>query len=486
MQKIISFSSKDFLSGISEYPNTSNYGFWSQSFMNPYSRIGTIQPSQTVSDLTNSTWVVDKVQSFVQDDDDLYGLGENENFYKITNIISGGGTVTNLRAGSLIANTSIGFETFQTKVGATPKLYYWRGGTTGTGYVGEYNIASNLFNDTLCTISPLYPSANHPILRVDDVIFFGSGYVLSKIYDDNTNADPAILDNILDLPTDHKIVSLETDGTYLIITAQVTSSNDTKIYFWDYKNKLDSWTLEYTIRDTVGQLKNIKGVIYAIGKNGLYAFNSTTEPIKIRGDVKNSSYQGMVRYNDGLLISTSNSVIKSYGTILPNVKSGVFSLCIVPANTNGISSMIIPSYLGINNIYVSIIDGISYRIKSFNILGTQTSSNYQSLNLTSSVVDLGQDFIIKRADITFAEPLASGQAVNSVVVRAGTGGSTADTLTFTDPSFTDYGAVRKCELYPQASEITVNNFQLSITDNGGGLGTNSIRQIDIYGEPSIK
>jgi hypothetical protein len=148
--------------------------------------------------------------------------------------------------------------------------------------------------------------------------------------------------------------------------------------------------------------------------------------------------------------------------------------------------MIIPSYLGINNIYVSIIDGISYRIKSFNILGTQTSSNYQSLNLTSSVVDLGQDFIIKRADITFAEPLASGQAVNSVVVRAGTGGSTADTLTFTDPSFTDYGAVRKCELYPQASEITVNNFQLSITDNGGGLGTNSIRQIDIYGEPSIK
>jgi len=494
MKKILSLTSKDFLSGITEFPYTTSNGFWSlANNFNPFSRVGTIQPTTAVTSLSSGT-IVDLIQNFVPNASDLYGIGGGGHFYKIATFYTGTPVVTDLRSGTLICDsltpTSLpanGLEIFRTKKGTGNKLYYWSGSTTSSGFIGEWDLSSTYptgWNDKKFTITnPYSESSIYPTLRINDEIFYGSKYVVSEIYDNSTSADPVHLENILDLPKDHTITSLETDGYYLIISAIIDNANESRIYFWDYKNELDSWTISYSIKDNINKLKNVGGVIYAVGNGGLYAFNSGTAPTKIRTDIKNSNnalYNIIEKYNDSLIVASTGGV-KTYGKVLPNLTTGVFN----PLTTVA-KAIIMPPYITGNPSRLFFSSG-TVSLDYLNLLATPTATEYREMTLQSAVIDLGNSYKIGRVDVVFVTPLASGQnADTQIILLGGYGGGTEglDTITFQYPSYTNYGGVRKCKLTPVSTsgDMITDTVRLQVTTSTGGVGTNAIKRIDIYGE----
>lgn len=480
MQKILSLTSKDFLRGISPYPYDSSYGLWrTASNFNPFSAIGTIQPSIGLTTIGGGT-TADNITNFVTNSTDLYGLGSAGHLYKVATF-TGTPTVTDVRSGTPITSPAIGLEVFQTKIGAANYLYYWQ-----NGQIGQWDLAGAYatgWTDNKFSITSAYQTTVHPTLRIDDEIYYGAKYVISKLADDYTNADPAHTENVLDLPVDQVIVSLETDGTYLIILAQNLSSNTSKIYFWDYKNRLDTWTVSYKIEDIVTSLKNVNGSIYASGMSGLYVLNASTEPVRVRSDIKaasSSAYKILNKYNNGLFIGASGG-LKTYGQILPSIPNTSFTI-----SDASINAMAFPSGASANSrIFFS--TG-STTLQYFNVLTKSTASSYQDMNLITSMIDLGDEFTVERIDIIFSEKLETGQGIDVITAYGGfSGDPTAidnTAVSFNAITFATYGAKRRCKTFPTATngELLTDTLLLRLAESGSTLGVNSIKRIDIYGE----
>jgi len=481
MRKIISLTSKDFLTGVTPYPYDGRFGLWrTATGFNPYSAVGTIQHSKSSVDLTGEI-VIDKIQNFVPNVADLYGIGAGGNFYKVATFSTATPTVSNLRAGSLIATPTYGMEVFQTQKGTGKKLYYWNT-STGTGYIGEWDLGT-VWNDTKFAINTEFASSFRPTLRINDEVFYGTKNIVSEIYDDYNGttgtADPIHLENVFDIAKDQTIVSLETDGTYLIVCANVSNSNESKIYFWDYKNEAESWTTVYTIKDTINKLKNVSGVIYASGTNGLYVFNSGSEPKNIRPDIKNNSgigadlYNAMEKYNDGLLVSTSGG-IKTYGEIQPQIKGAFTPFSDTPVTMKVVEN---PSGTTIGNrmYYSSGTKSLKYQ----DILAVPTASLYQGLQLITAPIDLGDTFKIGRIDIILTEQLATGQAIDSISLYGDFSAGTNQNASFNAVTYADYAGKTNCVIRPNF-DLQADVIRLNLTTVS--LGTNSIKRIDIYGE----
>lgn len=463
MQKLLSLKSDDFLTGIAQYRD-SRYGFFnSANGVNPFglaatpSPVGTIAFSNAPSDISASA-IVDNIVNMAVDGSDGYATSLAK-LYKITGL----STTTTPSLLRSVANLAYGLDVFQTAHASGAKyLYYWQ-----NTQIGRYDLAST-YTDNWASITAAYQSAKHPTHRIDDRIFYAGNNVVSMIYDDATNADPAHSEAVFKIRKDFQIDCLTSDDTYLIVFASRNNSSlaETHVFFWDWKNGLPSWTKEYVIQDSyVASCKTIKGVTYGLGTRGLFALTFGNAPELVRTDVVAQSniptYLGA--WNDALTIATSSG-IKTYGKAKPQLKTALFS-------PFGSTSAVVFADFSKSIVYGFYSTGSTLCRQQHNTLGTASAQGF-----TSSLLKLGKRFKIGRVDMYTHTNMASGDTFDLQLndSYAGASGYTS----FPTIGFSTAGAVRYIKCIPTADLIT-DTLELYFTNLSG---TFRIEQIDIYGE----
>lgn len=469
MKKLLSLTSKDFEKGFSQSPAIPKGGILDASIRaNPFITEGAMRFSAEPVEIGSGV-VAGIPQNFAVSGADAYCNDASGNIYKIADFtLTGSPTVTKPKTG--LTNT-YGLEVFQT-INSSKYLYYWQ-----KTQIGRMLLSNGTFDDDWAAISAGYQSDVNPTLRIDDVIYFGSGSVISMIQDNGSN-DTELVEAVLDLPKDFIITSLATDGDYLIISASTSISStlnfyESRVYFWDYKNRYDSWTRSFAIQDPqIRGMETKDGVTYAVGYYGLYALAFSKEPERIREDVK-----GQVGYCNTSLIKDAVSFgyqtqCITYGKLKPNSPIALFKPYYFSITLTCLDTFSSNTY-GLFGGY----DGSTgklYRQALFS-----APSTYNNAVLGTAQIPLGDTYEIQRIDIIFNNPLSTGDEIATVQINTGTRVSV-----FEDVSYTINGAVDKVTTYPKRLETNYGNL---IAEHiypyfTGISGTMSIRQIDIYGE----
>jgi len=465
MKKLLSLTSKDFEKGFSQASQITKGGFFYASSVrvNPFITEGNLRFSQEPT-VIGSGVVAGIPQNFAASGADMYCNDASGNIYKIASFtISSTPTVTKPKTG--LTNT-YGLEIFQT-TNSSKYLYYWQ-----KTQIGRMLLSNGTFDDDWAAITAGYQSDVNPTLRIDDVIYFGSGNVISMIQDNGTD-DTELVEAVLDLPKDFIITSLTTDGDYLIITASTAIGStlnfyESRVFFWDYKNRYDSWTRSYTIQDPqIRGAETKNGLSYAVGQYGLYAFAFSKEPERIREDVKCLyGYCNISLIKDSISFGYINEVI-TYGKLKPNSPTAIFRpfktdvtiTCLetFSSNTYGI----IGGYTG-NNGFLLRQNMVS------------APSDYNDASASSAEISLGNTYSIGRIDIIFDYPLTSGDLMDNVALYSGSA-----TCRFQNISYTINGAVNRAVTYPISGNLIADHLGIDFTLIKGRM---LIRQIDIYGE----
>lgn len=465
MSKILSLTSKEFESGFSASSESTRLGLlYTGSRLNPFITEGTIRFSQEPTELGAGV-ISGIVQSFAVDGGDMYANDASGNIYKLDEVFAAVPTVTLVKTG--LTNT-YGLEVLET-TNSSKHLYVFQNTQIGRELLPDTDWTGN-WTAGWKSITAAYRSDVNPTLRIDDTIYFGSKYVISMIQD-NGSTDTDLYENQLDLPKDYIITALSTDGDYLIIAASKSVSStldyaETRVYFWDYKNKLDSWTRSYTIQDPqIRSMETKGGITYASGRYGLYAFAFSKEPERIREDVRQTlGYGNMSVLNEAITFGSSSTCV-SYGKIKPGTKTAVFKLYEMPNNENVVA-----------------LD--TYSSNTYGIFATDTSNifrqvlfsaptTYNDASFITSKIDLKDTFKIERIDFIFGGNLAS---TDSMTVQLNSNGGSGLLST---TSFTNYGSVSRVKAYPTAGDIITDVLSLTVGSINGNF---SLRQIDIYGE----
>lgn len=463
MQKILSIKNKDFCTGLAPYKNDARFGLlYSANGYNPALKGGDIAFTKAPIDITGDV-VKDQIMGFCETTGTLFGIGSGGHLYKITDL----GTtpvVYDIKSVTQLTTPTQTIWTFQTTTGAADYIYYIHNGN----YIGQLNNAGAVLSDTKFTLT--HGNFGGGLLRIDDEVYFGCSNYIHKMYDNVGTADPSILEDVLDLPKGQAVSSISTDGNYLIISATYDNTK-TKIYFWDYKNNLDSWTYSYDIPDTLYSLKTKAGLTYAIGKRGIWVFSYANYPILLREDLKSTSvFSNMLEgFKDLVLINGQNTSTYSYGKVNNSFNN---SLNCLITGLNG--------YSRASNFSANLSRGfISTTNSKLFYVDYETQKTASSDTIITSYINLQNIYNISRVDIIFQDKMASGDAVGIRLRR--TAGTTdgLDYQDFTSVSFAIQGAVSN------AKSITTNSLvgdcisiELTIS------GTCVIKQIDIYGEPT--
>lgn len=458
MKKILSLTSKEFESGFSSGSENTKLGLlYTGNRLNPFITDGTIRFSQEPTEIGGAT-ISGIVQSMVVDGADMYANAANGDFYKIAAVFT---SPVATRPISSLTNT-YGLNVLET-TNSSKYVYVFQ-----NTQIGRYRISDGNWTSGWKTITAAYRSDVNPTLRIDDTIYFGSFNVVSMIQD-NLSTDTELYENQLDLPKDYIITALSTDGDYLIIAASkavgaTLDYAETRVYFWDYRNKFDSWTRSYKIQDPqIRALKTKNGVTYAAGQFGLYAFAFSKEPERIRDDVKSTvGYGAMSVLGDAITIGHLTTCA-TFGKIKPGSKTALLRPYEMPGSITALDTFS-NNTMGI----IATADAKLYKQLLFT-----APTTYNGTSLITGKIDLGNTYKIERLDFVFGINLASTDIIDVQVNSNGSQG------TFNTVSYTNYGAVPRAICLPTAGDVITDTFSLTLS---GIYGAFSLRQIDVYGE----
>jgi hypothetical protein len=466
MKKILSIKQKDFVSGISPYKNDSRFGLlYSANGYSPSLFGGGLAFTKAPVDIGGAT-VVDSIQGFADYTDTLYAMGDGGNFYKITNLTAAAPTVVNLKSGGVLTNPAYGVASFSTIVGGA-KIYYFNNSTK----IGQLAPSTDTFSDSKYSLTYGH-SGRAPTHVVNDRLFFGAQRFVSMLYDNGTDADPVLSENVFDIPKEESVQSISDDGTYLIV-AGIKGSNvkaESTIYFWEWKDNIVTWTKKYAIPDHIKCIQTISGITYGIGSRGLWAFTFSDYPILLREDISASGYHTNILniLKDQVIIGQTTSLF-AYGKPNQFFPASLLSL------STGYTGIILASNFNsqLTRGFVSTLDDKLY------LVDYTTQKTASSDSVVTSYIDLGNKFSISRVDLVFVDELASGDSV--AIVARGSAGTTEgkDFVNGSTISFTNNGSVKdaKSEL---STVLLTDSLSLEFTISG----TCVIKRIDIYGEPT--
>jgi hypothetical protein len=464
MKKILSLSSKDFSTGIAPYKNDARFGLmFSANGYNPSLFGGDIAFTKAPVDIS-STVVVDNIIQFtISTGSVVYAIGSSGHLYKIASL-STTPVVTDLKSVTPLTTPAAIF-TFKTIVGNKDIVYYMNNSTR----IGSLDPTDDSLNDTYITLATSSFSTRTPVFVAEDEVYFGTLNTISKLYDDGANAKPAQAEAILDFPKGEFVQALTSDDTYLIIANTLSTGVETKIYFWDYQNNYDSWVKPpYRIPDTIYSLETVNGITYGLGRRGLWQFTFSSYPTLIREDVSTSSadINQLGTLKDLLLITGTSGVVAGWGRVNNYFKTSLTKMI------SGITG----TPITVNFTTLTTRGLISSPSKLYYVDYT-TQKTASSDVITTSYVNLGDEFKIKKVSLVFADKLASGDSVAIRLRR--TSGSTdgVDYQDMTTVSFTNNGAVNNA-LSETTNELEADFFSLELTISG----TCVIKRIDVYGE----
>ena len=461
---ILSLNLKEIISGITPFKNDTRFGVWySANGLNPVISGGGVSLSASPVEIGNGIMADNYIQAWVSSTSVLYAYGNNGHFYKITNITSATPTVVDLRSVSQIPNPNAwGLESFTTKVGGE-KIYYFM-----LDKMGQLDPSTDTFDDTFAT--PFATAIQHPVLRVEDRLFYGDGNYISMLYDDLTNPDPANSTQILDLPKGHNVMGLTTDGDYLIIGAASGNNArlETTIYFWNWKNNSVSWDKTYTIQDTLVSLYTKNGISYMLGNHGFWYFSVVIPPEKVRTDIVGIfGYRGIGEYVGSLLIG-QNHAVTSYGKLSPQFSTSRFDII---SDLNGdVTSL--SSQISNTRLFLSTSDS-----KMF-YADFETQRNCTADVVKTGYLDLGDFIRVDRIDIILTDNLNPNDEIDVRVRATDSGVAGIAYCDFSSISYTSDGAISYAKSTAQSDGALVTDkisIELTLT------GTAIIKQIDIYG-----
>lgn len=469
MEKILSLSSKDFVTGIAQGAHSTNTGLWHKAngifpfngrLSNENVNIYTLMAGDggaAVATITGS------IIASVNDPEnvDTYYMDDDGSIYQNTSSVITG----------LTTPGKGGLAIFQPRSG-TKYLYYWH-----NTQIGRYGDLDGSPTATSNWATGLTSTALRPVHTLFDVVYYGNGDKIGSISDQSGTATNN--SNVLDFPSEFTVVDITDDGFYLVagITNAVTGNfGVNKVIFW---NQLDpSWNKEWIIPDDyITNVESVGGIIYIIGKTTLWrcTFNSPPEPVRfIRRPVQgypnaSLSYQGLLLWGD------IDGRVNSYGKWSPDAPRAFFKPFDMGTSA-GVSA------LGIHTttfsgkslaLVVSTLDNDDTN-KAFNLFGEVTTPGTgvaaETVYFTPEISNFVQ---IKRIDVTFAEPMASGDSVN-IDVQEDEDTAAVD---FGTAAFATQGAKKKVKLSKNLGNM--EQFKLIVNLNGGAP---KIKRIDVYGE----
>lgn len=465
MKKLLSLTSKDFSTGIAPYKNDARFGlFYTAAGYNPSLFGGDIAFTKAPVRFGDTT-VTDDITCFARTTDVIYGIGNGGHFYKIGSL-STTPTVSDLKSGGALTSPAQSIFTFQTIKGAADYVYYFHNNTK----IGQLKCSDDSFSDNKYTLTHGHAAGATPFMVIEDRVYFGCQNYIHMFSDNGTDADPVLTEDVLDLPKGESARSMSYDGEYLIIGA--TTSNSTVIYFWDFKNNLDSWTKTHKIPDYITSLKTINGITYAKGRRGLWAFTFSTYPTLIREDVKAGAASvytndlGMLK--DLVLIGDQASTLFAYGKINNNFRTSLLAI-----STGYTGSPIAMDFQS------SLTRGFVSTSAKLYYVDYTTQKTASSDVITTSYINLGNKYNISRLEIVFADKLASGDSV-AIRLRRTTGSTDGvDYQDYSTVSYANYGAVNNGTSFT-TNQLSGDFISLELTISG----TCVIKKIDIYGELS--
>lgn len=187
------------------------------------------------------------------------------------------------------------------------KGYIW--GFQGTNRVFKLKLSDGSFTDAAGTVGTLDTAVIHPkgVIAKDDNLYLAYNNTIVRI-----NAAGTVTDEVLVLPTNLTITSLENYGNYLAIAASQGSDKNAYVFLWDLVSDDVSEAIDWG----KGDLKVI-GYIdgYLIGVSNKYASSSL-------GQNKGSL---LIKYYDGSTSKIIKEIVAggtgTVGTFLTNYKA---------------------------------------------------------------------------------------------------------------------------------------------------------------------
>jgi len=467
--KILSLTTKDFFTGISESANLINTGLWHKAtginpFIDPTQgsvNVGLLQTSPIPVEITGSTGIPLSAITRVT------GAGAGTAYIGTTTGISQIDLSADNNATSTLSNASMsnGLELFQPATATAEYLYYWQ--TTQIGRWGDLNGTPT---DTPAYITGLQSTPYHPTHKIFDRIYYGNKDRIGMLEDDGAGGVSSVT-NALNFESNKLVTCLEDDGDFLIVgLTENQGDNDifakTTVRFWDGISS--SWNdIEWTIPDVnIIALKRIGTSIFAVCPRGVYEFNRSTAPRKVKQI--NSTYSPTFgRANSvgvlghALLWGSGSGTVNLYGSTMQGVPTAYHQ----PFTGGTGSTSLIIDNTRFNEIVVGTDSSKLYRYTISLGGGIQSAETIY--------IPLNTRYDINRIEFTFGEPLASGDTLN------------VDLQTDEDNVATDYGtlafsssgAVRRKSIY--AKKNNVDNLKIILNFNGGNV---KIKQITVFGD----
>lgn len=485
-QKLITLTSKDFLSGLSIGKHFDRGGIFNDDTKGAHmfaseNHYGLLCSGPTVSDI-GSTAVVDTIIAATSTPDGdigkLYTLGSEGHLYE-TDLASPTATPTDKRSATPITNPANGLFVYQTR-GATSAswLYYFQSTQIGRwNKTGTHGVSGWTDNWSTAGINTTFHRPTHQFF---DRVYFGNKYQVGYLYDTGAD-DPSVEPGGLDIPKDYTITTLSDDGLNLVIgatrqTASGTPVNSpgTKVYFWDTNNTV-SWQREWELLGASAVMSITRGEdgMYALTPEGLYVFSFSEAPrlvipftsgstVASSGFDSNAAgaanHQKMIRLKGGLLWINGDTSLTFYGRFIPQAPKAIH----VPYL--GFTAATSLAQSGAGRLYIGAAD------KLYTVALTSTGNT--SAVASTVYIPFPKKTTINRIEVVFAEPLNGSDAIN-IDVNSDEDSNATDWGTI---SYSTHGAVRRKSLF---SAFTCENLKLVINFTGGDV---KIKSINVYGE----
>lgn len=403
----------------------------------------------------------------------LYIMGASGHLYTHASL---GSSITDLRSGgSVLANSANGLAVLKPKSGVA-RLYY-----TGKTFIGRSaDLEGALtFNDTWVTTN-ITSSTQHPLHAFEDRIYHGNYDKVGMIYD-NDAGDAAYNSNVLDIPANYLVTALADDGVYLAVvitnnTASAAVLGDTRILFWDKYSS--SWNREYAISDQfILSAKRMGNSILLQGQRGIYEVSFDGGVRKVLARLTGLTSTGSNRqigpglagiYNQEGYLFCGGQYVGALGKLSEDAPKAFHIPIQITTNTS-INPSLIETQYDVGRIIVG-----TDEPKLYLYVFGGTSSGQTSVSAQTVYLPLADRYSIKRIDVIFGEPLASGDAFD---IDTKTDEDTA-AVDFGSASFATDGAIRRKSMFPAAAP-TAETLSLVLNFTGGVV---KVKKIMVYGD----
>ena len=491
MRKLLSLSSRQFLTGIAPNAHTETGGilFAADGITPLYDAGGTasvenglLQAGPSPTDFTLLGTIADAViageGAVLTGTAYLLMMGNAGHFY-LKQV--GSGDVIDRAATNPITNPANGLCVWA-PAGGTIKGYYWQKTQIGTyNLTGNNHPAAPDANWVDNAYTGLTSTSNHPVHKFQGNVYYGNDAYVGALLD-NGAGGVTHSTNVLDFPFRLKVTALSDDGTYLVVAVTENSAGNTtfannKVVFWDCYSS--QWTREFDIKDPfIWAMKKMGNTVYAFGQYGIYevTFGGVRKILSrlIGFSTLTSLASGYganraIVYNDGALMFGTDTTIDTFGKLSPDLQNAYFKHFKLPASVG--TATFISAELDVGRVYVATSGNKLYGY-DFNATTRSTGVSAQTVYFP-----LGDKYKIERIDVIFGEPLVSGDSMNIQVK------SDEDTAALTvqnenTASYAQDGAIRRKEM--AIKDFTVDE-QLSLVINFTA-GAPKIKRIVVWGD----